>query len=85
LFARPESLIVAILVALLSSRGRDSIFALLPENIVSAVRINNQLVVNVINAVAENVRTFNRSTESMMEFNTKAAKAWNSFLTAQRG
>ncbi len=54
------------------------------ENIVSAVRINNQLAVNVINAVAENVRTFNRSTESMTEFNTTAAKAWNSFITAQQ-
>jgi hypothetical protein len=54
------------------------------ENIVSAVRINNQLAVNVINAAAENVRTFNRSTESMTEFNTTAAKAWNSFITAQQ-
>jgi hypothetical protein len=54
------------------------------ENIVSAVRINNQLTVNVINAVAENVRTFNRTTESMTEFNTTAAKAWNSFIAAQQ-
>jgi hypothetical protein len=54
------------------------------ENIVSAVRINNQLTVNVINAVAENVRTFNRSTESMTEFNTNAVQAWNSFTTAQQ-
>lgn len=54
------------------------------ENTVSAVRINNQLTVNVINAVAENVRTFNRSTESMTEFNTNAVKAWNSFITAQQ-
>jgi hypothetical protein len=54
------------------------------ENIVSAIRINNQLAVNVINAVAENVRTLNRSTESMTEFNTTAAKAWNSFVTAQQ-
>jgi hypothetical protein len=54
------------------------------ENIVSAVRINNQLTVNVINAVAENVRTFNRTTDSMTEFNTNAAKAWNSFIKAQQ-
>ncbi len=54
------------------------------ENIVSAVRINNQLTVNVINAVAENVRTFNRTTESMTEFNTTAAKVWNSFIAAQQ-
>jgi hypothetical protein len=54
------------------------------ENIVSAVRINNQLTVNVINAVTENVRTINRTTESMTEFNTTAAKAWNSFIAAQQ-
>jgi hypothetical protein len=54
------------------------------ENIVNAVRINNQVAVNVINAVAENVRTLNRTTESMTEFNTNAAKAWNSFITAQQ-
>jgi|SRR5713101_919017 len=54
------------------------------ENIVNAVRINNQLTVNAINAAAENFRTLNRTIESMTEFNTSAAKAWNSFLTAQQ-
>ncbi|HET7149046.1 MAG TPA: hypothetical protein VFI73_11160 [Candidatus Nitrosopolaris sp.] len=54
------------------------------ENIVKAVRINNQLTVNAINAAAENLRTLNRTIESVTEFNTSAAKAWNSFLTAQQ-
>jgi hypothetical protein len=54
------------------------------ENIVSAVRINNQLTVNAINAAAENFRTLNRTIESVTEFNTSAAKAWNSFLTVQQ-
>jgi hypothetical protein len=54
------------------------------ENIVRAVRINNQLTVNAINAAAENFRTLNRTIESVTEFNTNAAKAWNSFLTAQQ-
>ena len=45
------------------------------ENIVSAVRINNQLTVNAINAAAENFRTLNRTIESMTEFNTSAGKA----------
>ncbi|MGC2573500.1 MAG: hypothetical protein WA364_18450, partial [Candidatus Nitrosopolaris sp.] len=31
------------------------------ENIVSALRINNQLTVNAVNASAENFRTFNRT------------------------
>ncbi len=54
------------------------------ENIVSALRINNQLTTNAINAAAENFRTVNRTIESVTEFNTNAAKAWNSFLTAQQ-
>ncbi len=54
------------------------------ENIVSAVRINNQLTVNAINAAAENFRTLNRTIESVTEFNTSAGKAWNSFLTVQQ-
>ena len=54
------------------------------ENIVRAVRINNQLTVNAINAAAENFRTLNRTIESVTEFNTSAAKAWNSFLTIQQ-
>ena len=54
------------------------------ENIVKAVRINNQLTVNAINAAAENFRTLNRTIESVTEFNTSATKAWNSFLTVQQ-
>jgi hypothetical protein len=53
------------------------------ENIVSAVRINNQLTVNAINAAAENFRTLNRTIESVTEFNTSASRAWNSFLHKQ--
>ena len=54
------------------------------ENIVSAVRINNQLTVNAINTAAENFRTLNRTIESVTEFNTSAAKAWNSYVTVQQ-
>ena len=54
------------------------------ENTVKAVRINNELTVNAINAAAENFRTFNRTIESVTEYNTNAAKAWNSFATAQQ-
>ena len=54
------------------------------DNIVNAFRINNQLTVNAINAAAENFRTFNRTIDSVTEFNTSAAKAWNSFVTAQQ-
>ena len=54
------------------------------ENIVRAIRIDNQLTVNAINAAAENFRTLNRTIESVTEFNTNAAKAWNSFVTVQQ-
>ena len=54
------------------------------DNIVNAVRINNQLTVNAINAAAENFRTFNRTIDSVTESNTRAAKAWNSFVTTQQ-
>ena len=54
------------------------------ENIVSAVRINNQLTVNAINAAAEHFRTLNRTIESVTEFNTSATKAWNSYVTVQQ-
>jgi phospholipase C len=55
------------------------------ENIVSALRVNNQLTVNAVNAAAENFRTSNSTIDSVTEFNTSAAKAWNSFLNTQRG
>ena len=54
------------------------------ENTISAVHINNQLTINAINAAAENFRTFNGTIDSATEFNTTAAKAWNSFVTAQQ-
>ena len=54
------------------------------DNIVNAFRINNQLTVNAINAAAENFRTFNRTIDSVTEFNSSAAKAWNSFVTTQQ-
>ncbi|HYA81885.1 MAG TPA: hypothetical protein VEH06_00355 [Candidatus Bathyarchaeia archaeon] len=54
------------------------------ENIVNALRINNQLTVNAINAAAENFRTFDRTIDSVTEFNSSAAKAWNSFVTTQQ-
>ena len=54
------------------------------ENIVSALRMNNQLTINAVNVGAENFRTFNRTIDSVTESNTRAAKAWNSFVTAQQ-
>jgi hypothetical protein len=54
------------------------------ENMVNALRINNQLTVNAINAAAENFRTFNRTIDSVTESSGRAAQAWNSFVTTQQ-
>jgi hypothetical protein len=54
------------------------------DNIVRVLRINNQLTVNAINAAAENFRTLNQTIDSVTEFNSSAAKAWNSFVTTQQ-
>ena len=54
------------------------------DNVANALRINNQLTVNAINAAAENFRTLNRTIESVTVNNTSVAKAWNSFLTTQQ-
>ncbi len=50
------------------------------ESLLKAVHINNNLTI----AGAENIRTLNRTIESMTEFNTSAVKAWNSFLAVQQ-
>jgi hypothetical protein len=54
------------------------------DNVVNALRINDQLTVNAINAAAENSRNLNRTIESLTVNNSSAAKAWNSFLTTQQ-
>src|SRR5215467_10977662 len=54
------------------------------ENMVNALRINNQLTGNEINAEAKNLKTFNRTIDSVTDFNTNAAKDWNSFITSQQ-
>lgn len=54
------------------------------KNVIKAVEINSRLTVNAINAAAENFRTVNGTIESVREFTTNAAKAWNSFLTSQQ-
>src|SRR5215467_6398466 len=54
------------------------------ENIVNAFRINNQLTVSAINTAAENFRTFNRTIDSVTDSNSRAAQAWNSFVTTQQ-
>ena len=46
--------------------------------------INNHLAINAINAARENLRIYNRTVDTMTEFNTNAVKAWGSYFTAQQ-
>src|SRR6266487_2545663 len=54
------------------------------KNVIRAVDINNQLTISALHAAGENYRTFNRTVDSVTEFTTAAAKAWNSYLNAQQ-
>jgi hypothetical protein len=54
------------------------------NNTIRAVGINNQLTINSLDAARENLKIYNRTIDAVTEFNTNAAKAWNSFFTAQQ-
>ena len=53
------------------------------NNAIRAVGINNQLTINALDATRENLKIYNRTIDAVTEFNTNAAKAWNSFFTTQ--
>ena len=48
------------------------------NNIVRMTDINNQLTINVLNALRENVKNYSRTVEATAEFNSNLAKAWTS-------
>jgi hypothetical protein len=54
------------------------------NNTIRAVGINNQLTISALDAARENLKIYNRTIDAVTEFNTNAAKAWNSFFTAQQ-
>jgi hypothetical protein len=54
------------------------------SNTIRAVGINNQLTINALDATRENLKIYNRTIDAVTEFNTNAAKAWNSFFTTQQ-
>lgn len=54
------------------------------NNTIRAVGINNQLTISALDAARENLKIYNRTIDGVTEFNTNAAKAWNSFFTAQQ-
>ena len=54
------------------------------NNTIRAVGINNQLTINALDATRENLKIYNKTIDAVTEFNTNAAKAWNSFFTTQQ-
>ena len=54
------------------------------ENTISAIDVNNDIAVKSLDAIAENLKVFNRAIDSFAEYTTKASQAWNSFYAVQR-
>ena len=48
------------------------------NNIVRMTDINNQVTINVLNALRENVKNYSKTVETTAEFNSNLAKAWTS-------
>jgi hypothetical protein len=54
------------------------------NNAIRAVNINNQLTINTLDAARDNLKIYDRTIDSLTEFNTNVAKAWTSFFSAQQ-
>jgi hypothetical protein len=52
------------------------------NNTLRAVGINNQLVINAVDAARENLRIYNRTVDAVTEFSTNIAKACTDFSAA---
>jgi hypothetical protein len=54
------------------------------NNTMKTVGINNQLVINALDAARENLKIYNRTVDAITDFNSNAAKAWTSFFYTQQ-
>jgi len=54
------------------------------NNAIRAVNINNQLTINTLDAARDNLKIYDRTIDSLTEFNTNVAKAWASFFSVQQ-
>jgi hypothetical protein len=52
------------------------------NNTLRAVGINNQLVINAVDAARENLKIYNRTVDAVTEFSTNISKACAAFSTA---
>jgi hypothetical protein len=53
------------------------------NNWIRTAIINNQLTITAFDAARENLKIYNRTIDTVMDFNNDVAKAWNSFFSAQ--
>lgn len=54
------------------------------NNAIKAIDINNQLNINAIDAVRENLKVYNRTVDTITEYNTNIAKAWNTYYNVSQ-
>jgi hypothetical protein len=54
------------------------------NNTMKTVGINNQLVINALDAARENLKIYNRTVDAITDFSSNAAKAWTSFFSTQQ-
>jgi hypothetical protein len=53
------------------------------NNMIRTAIINNQLTITAFDAARENLKIYNRTIDTVMDFNNDIAKAWNSFFSTQ--
>lgn len=54
------------------------------NNAIKALDINNQLTINAIDAARENLKVYNRTVDTITEYNTNIAKAWNTYYNVSQ-
>ena len=54
------------------------------NNTIRSVGINNQLTINALDAARENLKIYNRTVDTLTDFNTNIARAWTTFYTQQQ-
>jgi hypothetical protein len=54
------------------------------NNAIRGVAINNELIINALEAARENLKIYNRTVDSVTEFNTNVGKAWTSLFSVQQ-
>jgi hypothetical protein len=54
------------------------------NNMIRTAIINNQLTITAFDAARENLKIYNRTIETVTDYNNDIAKAWNSFFYMQQ-